>query len=223
MIRKIILAAAFAAPFMFNAQQESMQSSEPRVAIIPSIGYAWRLAKTPTDVPQDTKNYINGLKGGVDVSIGTYYLLNGNGAIGLKYSGFFASSDGRLTVSNNTGQFVTGTVSTKDNISFIGASYMFSNFKSDTKHKLFYDIALGLITYTTKTGNVKGTGSNVGADINFAYQYALSDHIFIGPKIGLTGGTLTKMKYNGVSYEFPEDQREGLTRLSLSAAATFRF
>jgi len=45
----------------------------------------------------------------------------------------------------------------------------------------------------------------------------------IGPKLGLTAGTLNKMKINGVTYDFDEDQKEGLHRVSLSAAATFRF
>jgi len=39
----------------------------------------------------------------------------------------------------------------------------------------------------------------------------------------MTGGTLSKMKYNGTTVNFGEEEREGLTRLSLSAAATFRF
>ncbi|MGI9651438.1 hypothetical protein [Chryseobacterium sp. RLHN22] len=222
MFRKLMLLGVSIAPFLFSAQ-EAASEPQPKVAIIPSVGYAWRLAKTSSGITNDTKNYIKGLKNGIDVSIGTYYLLNGNGAIGLKYSGYFASSDGRLTVQDNNGQNVSGFVSTKDNISFIGASYMFSNFKEDTKHKLFYDISLGVITYTTKTGNVKGTGANVGAEINLAYQYALNDHVFIGPKLGLTGGSLSKMKYNGTTINFGDDEREGLTRLSLSAAATFRF
>ena len=222
MFKKLLFAGVFVIPFLFNAQ-ETIPTSQSRVAIIPSLGYAWRLAKIPSGINNDTKNYIKGLKNGMDVSIGTYYLLKGNGAIGLKYSGYFASSDGRIAVQNQNGQIVSGLVTTKDNISFLGASYMFSNFKVDTLHKFYYDISLGVITYTTKTGNVTGKGSNLGADINFAYQYAFSNNIFIGPKIGLTGGTLSEMKYNGTTVNFGEEEREGLTRLSLSASATFQF
>ncbi len=49
---------------------------------------------------------------------------------------------------------------------------------------------------------VKGTGSNLGLEANFGYQYAITNHVFIGPKVGLTGGTLSKMKYNGTTVEF---------------------
>ena len=221
MLKKLLLSGAFAIPFFFSAQENS--TSESKISIMPSVGYAWRLAKMPEGITRETRDYIKGLKSGVDVSISAYYHLKGNGAVGLKYSTYFASSDGRIAVQDLNGQVVSGFVSTKDNITFVGPAYMFSNFKDDTKHKLFYDIALGVITYTTKTGTVKGTGSNLGLEANFGYQYAITDHFFIGPKVGLTGGTLSKMKYNGTTVEFGEEEREGLTRLSLSAAATFRF
>lgn len=213
---------AFAVPFLFSAQEESSRP-EPRISIIPSVGYAWRLAKMPSGISKDTRDYIKGLKTGVNVDVSAYYHLKGNGAIGIKYSNYMASSDGRLTVQGFNGETVSGFVSTKDNISFVGPAYLFSNFKDDTKHKLFYDIALGVITYTTKTGSVKGTGSTLGLEANFAYLYAITNQIFIGPKLGITGGTLTKMKYNGTTVDFGEDEGEGLSRLSLSAAATFRF
>jgi hypothetical protein len=221
MFKKLLLAGAFAVPLFFSAQQAT--TSESRISVIPSVGYAWRLAKMPEGISKESRDYIKGLKSGVDVSISAYYHHNGNGAVGLKYSTYLASSDGRIAVQGSNGQVVSGYVSTKDNITFVGPAYMFSNFREDTKHKLFYDIALGVITYTTKTGSITGKGSNLGLEANFAYQYALTNHIFIGPKLGLTGGTLSKMKYNGTTVDFGEEEREGLSRLSLSAAATFRF
>lgn len=222
MLKKLIISGIAAFPLLFSAQETSPSSSESKISVIPSVGYAWRLAKTQDGLSNDAKDYIKGLKNGLDISISAYYHLNGNGALGLKYSTYLASSDGRITVQDPNGGYISGTVSTKDNISFIGPSYMFSNFKDDTKHKLFYDISLGVITYTTKTGTVKGTGSSLGLDAGFGYQYAISNQFFIGPKIGFTAGTLSKMKYNGTTVDFG-DEKEGLSRLSLSAAATFRF
>lgn len=99
---------------------------------------------------------------------------------------------------------------------------MFSNFNEGTKHKLFVDLALGVISYTTKTNNVTGKGSNLGAEMNIAYQYAITKNVYLGPKLGLTGGTLSKMTYNGQTVNFG-DNKEGLSRVNLSAAATFRF
>ncbi|WP_162088394.1 hypothetical protein [Chryseobacterium aquaeductus] len=220
MLKKLLMSGAFAIPFFFSAQETS--SPEPKISIIPSVGYAWRLAKMPGGISRETREYLKGLKSGMNVDISAYYHLKGDGAIGLKYSNYFASSDGRIAVQDLNGQIVSGFVSTKDNITFVGPSYMFSNFKQDTKHKLYYDIALGVITYTTKTGTVKGTGSSLGMEANFAYQYAITNQILVGPKLGATAGTLSKMKYNGTTIDFGEE-REGLSRLSLSLAATFRF
>ncbi|ASK30610.1 hypothetical protein CEY12_11020 [Chryseobacterium sp. T16E-39] len=216
MIKKITFLGMFSISILSVAQQ--------KISIIPSVGYAWRIAKTPSNMPKDTRDYIKGLKSGVNFDVSAYYNLSGNINLGLKYSNYSASSDGRISVrDNNTGQTITGNVSTKDHISFFGPAFMFSNFNEESNHKLYYDIALGVISYTTKTGNVKGTGSNLGLDANVAYQYALSKYFFIGPKIGFTAGTLSKMKFNGTTVDFGDDEKEGLSRVSLSAAATFRF
>ncbi len=39
---------------------------------MPSVGYAWRLAKMPEGITRETRDYIKGLKSGVDVSISAY-------------------------------------------------------------------------------------------------------------------------------------------------------
>jgi hypothetical protein len=121
------------------------------------------------------------------------------------------------------GMPVSVPVTTKDNITFFGFSGLISNNHLPTRHKIFADVALGVMSYTTKTGNVKGTGSTLGAEIDLGYQYQVSRNFLIGPKVGLSGGTLNKMKFNGVTYKFDDDQKEGLHRVTLSAAATFRF
>lgn len=215
MIKKITLLGMFSISMLSLAQQ--------KISIIPSVGYAWRIAKTPSNISRETKEHIKGLKTGVNFDIGAYYNVKGNISLGVKYSNYSASNDGRISVQADNGQFVSVNVSTKDNISFFGPSFMYSNFSDESKHKFYYDVALGAITYTTKTGNVKGKGSNLGLDVNFGYQYALSKYFFIGPKLGMTAGTLNKMTIDGTSVNLGDDQKEGLTRLSLSAAATFRF
>lgn len=207
-------------PYLFYSQETSKRSN---IAIIPSIGFGWRTAEMPKGLSYEEKKYIKGLKTGLNFDFSAYYLLKNTVGIGLKYSNYSASSEGSLSVQDNYGYVTTGTVNTKDNITFFGPSVMISNFNQSTRHKLFTDIALGVVSYTTKTGSVKGTGCTLGAEMNVAYQYQISQNILIGPKLGLSGGTLSKMKYNGVTYDFPEDVKEGLGRVSLSAAATFRF
>ncbi|SEV89571.1 Outer membrane protein beta-barrel domain-containing protein [Chryseobacterium wanjuense] len=214
MIKKLITLGLFSISAMSFAQ---------KVSLMPSVGYAWRTAEMPKGITYEERNYIKGLKKGVNFDISAYYHVNHILGVGLKFSNYSASSDGRLTVMDNQGNVVTGNVSTKDNITFFGPALMISNFSEQTRHKMFVDMGLGVISYTTKTGSVKGTGSNLGAELNFGYQYQVSKNFLIGPKLGLTAGTLSKMKFNGVTYEFGEEEKEGLHRVSLSAAATFRF
>lgn len=213
MIRKLIAAALISISALSFAQKFS---------IIPSVGYAWRTAKTVSGLSRDEEEYVKGLKSGMNFDISAYYQVTPILSVGAKYSNFSASSDGYILGYVNN-MPVSVPVTTKDQINFFGPAVMISNFTEETRHKMFIDMALGVISYTTKTANVKGTGSNLGAELNFAYQYQITKNILIGPKLGLTAGTLNKMKINGVTYDFDEDQKEGLHRVSLSAAATFRF
>lgn len=214
-------------PFCFTQAQETQDlkieiEKSPKITIIPSVGYAWRTAKTASNLTKSEKDYVNGIKKGLTFDISAYYNVKSNWGIGVKYSQFNASTEGYLSVQDpNTGNLVSGYVSSKDCITFIGPAFMFSNFNVETKHKFYYDIGLGVITYTTKSGNVKGTGSNLGLDANFSYQYAINDNISIGPKIGYTVGTLTKMTFNGQSIDLGEN-KEGLGRFNAGLAVSFR-
>jgi hypothetical protein len=214
MIKKLIAISAFSISCMFSAQ---------KISIMPSVGYAWRTAKMPSGLNYQEKQYLKGLKKGVNFDISAYYNLNTQVGLGVKYSNYSASSDGRLSMADNNGQIFTATVSTKDKITFFGPALMFSNFSEPTRHKLFYDIGLGVLTYKTATGNIEAKGSTLGLEADFGYQYQIAKQFLIGPKLGFTAGTLSKMTYNGMTYDFPDDEKEGLTRVSLSAVATFRF
>lgn len=227
MIRKILFAGAFVSSFVLQAQESEdfkpVEGSTPKITLIPSVGYAWRTAKTADGLTQNQKDYVKGIKKGMTFDFSAYYNIKQNWGLGLKFSYFSASTEGNLTFPDpNTGYNVTGYSSSKDNITFIGPAFMFSNFNEATRHKFYYDLGLGVVTYTTKSGNVKGTGSNLGLDANIAYQYAITNQIFVGPKLGYTVGTLTKMKFNGQTVDLGEN-KEGLGRVNLSLAATFRF
>ncbi|THV57395.1 MULTISPECIES: hypothetical protein [Chryseobacterium] len=213
MIKKLIVVGVFSISTLSFAQKFSIR---------PSVGYAWRTAKTISGLSREEEQYVKGLKNGLNFDIAAHYEVKNGLAFGLKYSNYSASSDGFL-LGNVNGMPVSVPVTTKDNITFFGFSGLISNNHLSTRHKVFADIALGVLSYTTKTGSVKGTGSTFGAEVDFGYQYQVSKNFLIGPKVGLSGGTLNKMKINGVTYKFDDDQKEGLHRVSLSAAATFRF
>ncbi len=214
MIKKLITLGLFSASVFSFAQQ--------KFSVMPSVGFAWRTAALPEGVSNDQRNYIKGLKSGTNFDISAYYHVR-NVGIGFKYSLYSASSSGRLSAADQNGTILSAYVSTKDQITFFGPALMYSNYNEETKHKLFMDFGIGAISYKSVTGPVTGKGTNLGLEANFAYQYAVTPNILIGPKLGFTAGTLSQMDINGQTYEFGEEEKEGLTRVSLSAAVTFRF
>jgi hypothetical protein len=224
MIKKLVTLGLFSISLLSFAQETEIKVPiHPKFNITSSIGYAWRLAKTPSELSRQEREYLKGIKSGVNFDVAARYEVKKGFLVGFKYSNYSASTSGRFSVADNQGNLITANISTKDNISFYGPSVVLTNDNQPTNHKLSMDIALGAITYTTKTGNVKGKGTTLGAELDFAYQYQISKNFLIGPKIGISAGTLSKMSYNGQTIEFGDDQKEGLARLSLSAAATFRF
>ncbi len=212
-MKKLLLSSLFVLPLIFNAQQ--------KFSIIPSVGYAWRTAKTVDGLSAEEKDYVKKLKSGLNFDISAYYHLKPEIGIGLKFSSFSSSSNGTIIINEYTDEAFYGKVTTKDKITFFGPAFMYSNFGVATKHKLYYDIGLGMITYTSDTNGIVSKGSNLGLDANLAYQYEVSDRFYIGPKLGYTVGTLTKVKVNGQSYDLG-DNKEGLGRISLALSATIR-
>jgi hypothetical protein len=83
-------------------------------------------------------------------------------------------------------------------------------------------MGVGLISYKSKTENISSTGSNLGLATTIGYQYQITPSIFIGPQVGYTGGTLSKAEINGQKFDLPEDQKEGLHRITVSAGVTVR-
>lgn len=120
-----------------------------KFSIRPSVGYAWRTAKTISGLSKEEKEYVKDLKNGLNFDIAAHYEVKNGLAFGLKYSNYSASSDGFLLGYVN-GMPVSVPVTTKDNIIFFGFSGLISNNHLATRHKIFADVALGVMSYTTK-------------------------------------------------------------------------
>ncbi|MCX8532723.1 hypothetical protein [Chryseobacterium luquanense] len=209
--------------FAISLLSVSAAAFSQKISLTPSFGYAWRVNKISSALSPQERNYIKGLKSGTNFDIALRYEIKNGVQIGFKYSNYSASHTGRLSVVDNMGTTTSAVVSTKDAINFYGPSFTVTNFDQPTKHKFLLDASLGAMSYTTKTGNIKGKGNTLGAEVDFAYQYEINKHILIGPKIGLSGGSLRKISYNGQVLDLGEENREGLSRVSLAASATFRF
>ena len=217
MKKKLLMLSVLAGTALTFAQQ--------KITIIPSVGYAWRVAKTADNMDASQKEYVKGLKSGFNFDIGAYYRINALTGLGIKYNLYTASHTGDFKVTNpqQNESIILNDFKTDDRISFVGPGFIYSNFEEDVKHKLYYDIAIGVISYVSKNQFVETKGSNLGLAATIGYMYEISPAVMIGPQFSYTGGVLKKYKINGTEYKLNEGEYEGLHRVAASLGATFRF
>lgn len=210
--------------FLFLALLPMIFFTQQKVSIIPSVGYSWRLGEISSNIPADFKNHIKGLKNGVQFDVSTYYNINSSLGIGLKYNQFRTSNTSTVSLYDpyyNT--TIRGMITNKDRISYIGAGIIYSNFSEETRHKFYYDITLGVISYKSNITFIDNStiikGSTLGLSGNLSYMYAFSPKFFIGPQLGTTLGVLKNIKVDGEKTNLG-NEKESLYRISLGVGAT---
>lgn len=217
----LALAAAFSLPC--KAQESSVaveveNVKQSKVTVMASAGYAWRTAKIPSGTAYYLKNHFEKLTSGFNFDISAYHRIGPNMGLGLKFNRYSASAQ-----TSPAGVYL----STKDRIIFIGPSFMYSNFERETPHKIYYDMAIGYVQYTSNTfvntQKIENKGSALGLYSTIGYQYAINRSFLIGPQIGFGLGVLKSYTENGVRKTLGNGEKEGLGRVSLAATATIRF
>jgi hypothetical protein len=191
---------------------------QSKVTVMASAGYAWRTAKIPSGTAYYLKNHFEKLTSGFNFDISAYHRIGPNMGLGLKFNRYSASAQ-----TSPAGVYL----STKDRIIFIGPSFMYSNFERETPHKIYYDMAIGYVQYTSNTfvntQKIENKGSALGLYSTIGYQYAVNHSFLIGPQIGFGLGVLKSYTENGVRKTLGNGEKEGLGRVSLAATATIRF
>ena len=217
----LALAAAFSLPC--KAQESSVaveveNVKQSKVTVMASAGYAWRTAKIPSGTAYYLKNHFEKLTSGFNFDISAYHRIGPNMGLGLKFNRYSASAQ-----TSPAGVYL----STKDRIIFIGPSFLYSNFERETPHKIYYDMAIGYVQYTSNTfvntQKIENKGSALGLYSTIGYQYAVNHSFLIGPQIGFGLGVLKSYTENGVRKTLGNGEKEGLGRVSLAATATIRF
>ena len=217
----LALAAAFSLPC--KAQESSVaveveNVKQSKVTVMASAGYAWRTAKIPSGTAYYLKNHFEKLTSGFNFDISAYHRIGPNMGLGLKFNRYSASAQ-----TSPAGVYLN----TKDRIIFIGPSFMYSNFERETPHKIYYDMAIGYVQYTSNTfvntQKIENKGSALGLYSTIGYQYAVNRSFLIGPQIGFGLGVLKSYTENGVRKTLGNGEKEGLGRVSLAATATIRF
>lgn len=217
----LVLVAAFSLPC--KAQESSVaveveNVKQSKITVMASAGYAWRTAKIPSGTAYYLKNHFEKLTSGFNFDISAYHRIGPNMGLGLKFNRYSASAQ-----TSPAGVYL----STKDRIIFIGPSFLYSNFERETPHKIYYDMAIGYVQYTSNTfvntQKIENKGSALGLYSTIGYQYAVNRSFLIGPQIGFGLGVLKSYTENGVRKTLGNGEKEGLGRVSLAATATIRF
>ena len=217
----LALAAAFSLPC--KAQESSVEVKvenvkQSKITVMASAGYAWRTAEIPSGTAYFLKNHLEKLTSGFHFDISAYHRIAPNMGLGLKFNRYSASAQTSLGAAY---------FSTKDRIIFIGPSFMYSNFDTDTPHKFYWDVAIGYLQYTSDSfvnvRKIEAKGSTIGLYSTIGYQYAVNRSFLIGPQLGFGLGALKSYTENGVSKSLGKNEKEGLGRVSLAATATIRF
>ena len=217
----LALAAAFSLPC--KAQESSVEVKvenvkQSKVSIMASAGYAWRTAEIDGSITYPFRSHVERITSGFHFDISAYHRIAPNMGLGLKFNRYSASAETSLA-----GVYLN----TKDRIIFIGPSFMYSNFERETPHKIYYDMAIGYVQYTSNTfvntQKIENKGSALGLYSTIGYQYAVNRSFLIGPQIGFGLGVLKSYTENGVRKTLGNGEKEGLGRVSLAATATIRF
>lgn len=194
-------------------------------------GYSYRIAPLSPDTPYIMKDYVNSLKSGYNFGFDAAYFIQPAHGFGLKYSRFSAKAAmPNMDVTFVDGSSSFGTISDNIAINFIGPSYLTKYELSNPAHVFFGGLSLGYLGYQDKamlaTRSIDISGSTFGAAFDLGYDFSISKYITLGAQASLTGGALSKIKYNYGSttevIELAEENRENLSRLDLSAGLRFK-
>jgi hypothetical protein len=233
-MKKIVLVITLLTSFgLFSQENEKSEANQSSFIIKGSVGPSFRLAKTPSNLPNYLKSYVTNLKSGMSYDFSGYFLINkSHNAIGLKYNSFNSkASIGPLDLIAPNGE--TGYARTSDDItiSFIGLSYGYFGLVDDENGGFDMEMAFGLVSYKDKT-NVLGayeiTGSTIGLVGSFGYDIKLVKGLYLEPKLGYAMGTIGQFDIKGENgykgkLKLEGDSKESLFRFDFSAGLNYRF
>lgn len=232
MKKLLLLIAAFAISFQANAQDErEMVNLSPKFRIALGGGYSRRLAKTANNVPAQFKNYASQLKNGYNLDAQASYFFNNKWSIGVKYNTFGASNSiANVSSQNANGNQRTGSIADDIKIDFIGLSTASRYISVSGKHILLFTAAFGYMGYKNDAvvfDKFQITGSTFGSAVDIGYDYQIVKNIYLGAQASFIGGVLNTQTSNingtETTVKLPDDQKEGLSRLDLSAGIRFNF
>jgi len=197
-----------------------------RVAI--NVGWSYRIAKIADDVPSDYKQYLKGLKSGLNYGIDLSYYFSEQFGFGIQYCNNWSKNETNITATFPDGSVIDGIMSDNISINYIGPYFSMRLLDAKQKNSFLMDLGMGytgyrddavIISAFSMKGNCLGFNMSIGYDIGISKKFAL------GFKLAYLSGSLRQIEvFDGVQTEtiqLDADSYESLSRIDLSIG--FRF
>lgn len=191
--------------------------------IVINGGYSYRLANVSSDVPNEYKSYVKGLKSGYHLGGDFAYYFNPSMGVGLKLNMFRASNEmNNVTLQSQYGAYFTGRLKDDITIVFIGPGF-YTRMKGK-RNEFNVNLSFGYEGYTNNSlvvyEPIKITGNTLGMALDFSYDIKISNEISIGLQTSYITGILTTIKRTSgqktETIKLEKENYEGLNRLDFS-------
>ncbi|WP_207433644.1 outer membrane beta-barrel protein [Sabulibacter ruber] len=195
-----------------------------------SGGWSYRIARTADGLQPFYKEYIDNLKQGFHINGDAAYYFNEQMGAGLRYSTYHAANElDNVTATMPDGTTVTGTLSDKINITYVGPYFSSRTLNRNKLNAWIFNVGFGYLGYTDKALQVNERytfkGSTFGLSADAGYDMRISKKLSVGLQISFVTGTLRQMEVsNGTTTQkikLQPENYENLSRLDVSVGLRF--
>lgn len=214
-----IISTVFFLLFVLS-QQVNAQSEIGKFRLSGDFGYGYRLAKVPTNIPDELKDYVKDLKSGVVFDASLDYSIASNWGVGVYFSRFFSQNSA----------FINLSLATADNIrlTYLAPFVFFKNTSQNGLHTVRVNFSTGFLGYSNNS-NVNDDffefrANTLGVATGLDYDIHVSEYVSFGAGVKLIIGSTSEFELteNGqsrtikVSDQSVSEDRESLSRVNLT-------
>lgn len=243
-LKIVLISLIIISPQILLAQKEVTKepelysSSKFHISVNGGLGYLIGDMKTSKSQMKDmgvsdleVDRYYDNFKGGNQAGIAIHYMIFPYTGIGLDYNIFTTNSQMMLLLlSNDNSSYFYGKFSEKIYTNYLGLSLQPNQVLSD-KLNLYEMLSLGMAFYRNESQAIFApaliTGNALAVKGKTGISYQLYKHLSLNLGVSYFISSLKKIKLTDgketLEMELPDDSKENLSRLNLSAGVQINF
>lgn len=206
---------------------DPQQGQEPRTSehgwlMSGSFGYSHRTASTHSDLPQELKDYVDGLRPGLHASGSLHYFITPGLALGAQYNGFFGSKNSMpVAVKLQDGTIVQGMMADDVRLRYLGPDLLFRPLPTGATTP-FLALSVGRLVYedrATFINNFTVTGKALAFNVRAGLDCAIGEKLSAGITAGYFACRLNRFEVDAGSqkagFTLPDRSEESVDRVDL--------